>query len=254
MAREPFNRIWTETPTVDDFDEPTEAMWDEGWRGGADQDPPEAFAQNWWQNRVDFALRDIERKGAMLWLPNVPYAEKAIALGVDGDIYRARADNTGVDPTSDDGTTWKNLTSEFLNGVGGIIAADYFDTPVQVFLGTVGDSSANETSPFEGSIDGSLISGISSNARAFLVHIGMRSGNDFSGRAGVKKPSDAAYKWIVGTYDTAAPGEEEGPQFKISGGLSGNMWIQCEGGVCDFRAETDAANASVNIYVLAEII
>lgn len=107
MAREPFNRIWTETPTVDDFDEPTNTMWDEGWRGGADQDPPEAYAQNWWQNRADFALQDIERFGAMSYEATAEYEIGGRAIGSDGKRYRSIASgNVGNDPVTDGGINW----------------------------------------------------------------------------------------------------------------------------------------------------
>lgn len=107
MAREPFNRIWTETPTVDDFDEPTNTMWEEGWRGGADQDPPEAFAQNWWQNRADFALQQIERQGYMDYEPDAIYQRGGRARGSDGEFYISIAGpNTGNDPVTDGGINW----------------------------------------------------------------------------------------------------------------------------------------------------
>lgn len=108
MAREPFNRIWTETPTVDDFDEPTNTMWDAGWRGGAAEDPPEAYAQNWWQNRADFALRQLERNGAMDWHSLAIYGIGGLAIGSDGNRYASITNgNQGNDPVTDGGVNWK---------------------------------------------------------------------------------------------------------------------------------------------------
>lgn len=107
MAREPFNRIWTETPTVDDFGEPTNTMWDAGWRGGAAEDPPEAYAQNWWQNRADFALQQIERFGVMDYHAEVPYGIGGQARGSDGRFYvSVTTPNTGNDPVTDGGANW----------------------------------------------------------------------------------------------------------------------------------------------------
>lgn len=109
MAREPFNQLWAEAPTQ--FEEPPTGIWEDGWTGGPAEDPPEAKWQNWWQNRVDVALRAIERLGAMTWHPDAEYVQGAIAIGPDGERYISTSGdgvlpNSGNDPTLDDGSNW----------------------------------------------------------------------------------------------------------------------------------------------------
>lgn len=109
MAREPFNEVWAETPTQ--FEEPPTARFDEGWVGGAAEDPPEAKWQNWWQNRVDSGLQQIERDAAMEWLSSIPYNENGIAISPLGDMYSSVVDsNAGNDPDTDDGSNWLRVS------------------------------------------------------------------------------------------------------------------------------------------------
>lgn len=104
MAREPFNQIWAEAPTQ--FEEPPTDIWQDGWTGGPVEDPPEAKWQNWWQNRADVALSQIERDGAMEWLASVPYQRWAKVVGSNGTRYTSVQASQGVDPVTDDGTSW----------------------------------------------------------------------------------------------------------------------------------------------------
>jgi hypothetical protein len=128
MAREPFNRIWTETPVDPDFDPPTETMWSEGWRGGAAAELPEAFAQNWWQNRADFALQDVEQRGAMEWVGAADYKKGTVAVGTDGRTYEATADNTGVNPVTDTSKTWVVKPQAALSG-NNVTQNGYYSLP-----------------------------------------------------------------------------------------------------------------------------
>lgn len=112
MARESFNDVWANDPVDADFDRPTSTMWGKGWRGGEDQDPPKSWAQNWWQNRVDNALQDIERYGAMRWIASSEYRIGAIVIASDGNKYIAvsgtdSSPNRYSDPTTDLGENWQ---------------------------------------------------------------------------------------------------------------------------------------------------
>lgn len=106
MAREPFNEIWANDPDPAQFEEPPSTTFETGWEGGADKDPPQAKWENWWHNRVDEGLQDVERDGAMEWHSDTPYTTNAKARGSDGNNYTAIQDNTGFDPVLDDGTNW----------------------------------------------------------------------------------------------------------------------------------------------------
>lgn len=151
MAREPFNRIWAEDPTQ--FEEPDDTTWELGWEGGADKDPPQAKWENWWHNRVDEALRGIERQGFMQWHPDAVYADGGYARGSDGNLYRSQVDgNTGSDPviSNGGGQEWrfeplgsKTLTEYGLGGATGVPPGNTLDvtdgsTPSGIY--TVGTS------------------------------------------------------------------------------------------------------------------
>jgi len=111
MAREPFNRTWNEVPDApDQFAEPINAVWEEGWRGGPTEEPPKAEYQNWWQRRLDVNFQQVERNGALEWLDNVPYQSNAITIAASGDMYASQSDaNEGNDPINDNGTNWLQI-------------------------------------------------------------------------------------------------------------------------------------------------
>ena len=112
MAREPFNRTWNETPDApDQYREPTNEVWEDGWRGGATEEPPKAWFQNWWQRRLDQALQALERLGALTWNEEAEYRIGALAIGSNGTKYISTTGtesvpNVGNDPVTDGGTNW----------------------------------------------------------------------------------------------------------------------------------------------------
>lgn len=105
MARQPFNTRWAEdvesqnSSTV--FQEPGAVRLKTGWEGGQDKDAPPAGQENWWHNRVDSALQDLERRGAMTWHEQAVYSLGAPCFASDGYYYESLADaNTGNNPPS----------------------------------------------------------------------------------------------------------------------------------------------------------
>lgn len=113
-----FNEIWANAPNDpgDDssFKKPTNQQFAFGYEGGADKDAPKAGNQNYLQNRADQALQDIERIGAMGWLPETPYMTGATAR-VGANFYESLADNNlGNDPLSTNGF-WRNLGNSLYN-------------------------------------------------------------------------------------------------------------------------------------------
>lgn len=104
MARtEPFNRVWANDPSdpgdPSSFSTPSNERIDLGWEGGLDKDAPQAGEQNWWQNKVESALQDIERYGSMAWNTNSIYAVGAPCYFTDGNFYESIiASNTGNPP------------------------------------------------------------------------------------------------------------------------------------------------------------
>lgn len=98
MARsDSFARKWASAPAQ--FERPSNTLIDRGWAGGAGEDPPEAKWENWWHNRVDEALGEIEALGAMRWFGDVPYSEMA-EVSHGGVIYIAARPSNGIEPGS----------------------------------------------------------------------------------------------------------------------------------------------------------
>jgi microcystin-dependent protein len=119
MSREAFNRLWATTPSTPgndaSFKEPRSTIWGTGWEGGADKDAPKAGEQNWWQNRADFALQDLERSGVMSWNANASYNAGAPTKASDGNYYESINNaNAGNDPA---GTTgfWRLIGASLYN-------------------------------------------------------------------------------------------------------------------------------------------
>lgn len=108
MARsDSFQKKWASVPSQ--FERPSDALIDRGWAGGAAEDPPEAKWENWWHNRVDEALAEIEKNGAMQWFADVPYAAGA-SVRSEGQNYIAAIANTGIQPGSaSDAGHWQAL-------------------------------------------------------------------------------------------------------------------------------------------------
>jgi hypothetical protein len=110
MAREPFNRVWAENPDgtgPNTFQEPSNTRLEKGWVGGASGEPPLAGEENWWHNRVDAAMQQIERFGVMDWHAEAIYGIGGRARGSDGKFYRSlTTPNEANDPTTDGGANW----------------------------------------------------------------------------------------------------------------------------------------------------
>lgn len=113
MPRNPFNDTWCNDPAGSDeftFQEPSAIQFAQGWIGG--RDLPEAGSENWWHNRADVALQEIERYGCMTWHAESEYRIGALALGSNGTKYIAITGtdanpNVGNNPISDGGTNWR---------------------------------------------------------------------------------------------------------------------------------------------------
>lgn len=98
MARsDSFARKWASAPAQ--FERPSNTLIARGWAGGAGEDPPEAKWENWWHNRVDEALGELEALGAMRWFGDVLYSEMA-EVSHGGVIYIAARPSNGIEPGS----------------------------------------------------------------------------------------------------------------------------------------------------------
>ena len=123
MARQPFNTRWAQGVESQDnlntFKMPPSSRLGSGWEGGQDKDAPAAGHENWWHNRVDSALQDLERKGVMTWVATAPYEAGAPTKGSDNNFYESLAsDNLGNNPVG---------TTGFWRFIG---ASLYTNTPV----------------------------------------------------------------------------------------------------------------------------
>lgn len=116
MAREAFNTRWAQGVETQDNDNtfkvPDNARQNTGWEGGQDKDAPRAGQENWWHNRVDSALQDLERRGVMAYHPQAVYSVGAPCYtSEDGLFYESIANaNTGNAPASSP-TYWRLIGS-----------------------------------------------------------------------------------------------------------------------------------------------
>lgn len=113
MARQPFNTRWAQgvesQNNPNTFQVPPGPRLNSGWEGGQDKDAPPAGQENWWHNRVDTALQDLERQGAMTWHTQAIYGLGAPCYASDGYYYESRvAGNAGNNPLISP-TYWRQI-------------------------------------------------------------------------------------------------------------------------------------------------
>lgn len=94
--KESFNKPWASVPVQ--FERPGDALIARGWAGGASEDPPEAKWENWWHNRVDLALQELQNLGQLIWFADAPYQVGA-RVNHGGNHYLALVENSGIEPT-----------------------------------------------------------------------------------------------------------------------------------------------------------
>jgi len=112
-----FKTKWASVPAQ--FERPTDALIERGWAGGAAEDPPEAKWENWWHNRVDEALAEIEANGAPQWFADVAYTVGATSRH-DGKNYVAKIPSQGIEPGSaTDNGHWLNAEADLAEGSQG---------------------------------------------------------------------------------------------------------------------------------------
>lgn len=121
MARNDSFRVrWASNPAQ--FERPQTSLIERGWAGGANEDPPEAKWENWWHNRVDEALAEIEEFGALRWFADVSY-QKGARVQHDGRNWIAATPSQGVAPggVSDSGHWAPAHRLGLLDGIATII-------------------------------------------------------------------------------------------------------------------------------------
>lgn len=139
MSRQPFNTRWAQSVETDNPSSQSPTVYQDpgsrlpiGWEGGADKDAPPAGQENWWHNRVDSALQDMERFGVMTWVAGAIYAAGAPVKSLtDGNYYESLvAANSGQDPTSTSGY-WRLLGSSLYSviPVGSGVTVYHNDVP-----------------------------------------------------------------------------------------------------------------------------
>lgn len=125
MARQPFNTRWAQGVETEDnlnsFKAPGDVRLGTGWEGGQGKDAPPAGQENWWHNRVDSALQDLERRGAMAYHSQAIYSAGAPCYTPeDGMFYESIANNNAGNTPATSPTYWRligaSLYSSFTVG------------------------------------------------------------------------------------------------------------------------------------------
>lgn len=145
MAREPFNTRWAQGVETQDndntFKTPDAARQNTGWEGGQDKDAPRAGQENWWHNRVDSALQDLERKGVMQYHPQSIYSVGAPCYTPeDGLFYESVANNNAGNPPASSPTYWRLIGTSLYSSfsVGEYKDVAHNDSPDPGWLKSVG--------------------------------------------------------------------------------------------------------------------
>jgi microcystin-dependent protein len=112
------------------YEAPTDAKILQGWVA----EIPPYESQNWWQHRVDEALRHIFQAGVAVWDANTLYtANRSIVQSSDGVLWRALVDNTGQNPLTTSGA-WTRLIQETRYVPAGMIVEFATATPPSGYL------------------------------------------------------------------------------------------------------------------------
>lgn len=145
MAREPFNTRWAQGVETQDndntFKTPDAARQNTGWEGGQDKDAPRAGQENWWHNRVDSALQDLERKGVMQYHPQAIYSVGAPCYTPeDGLFYESVVDNNAGNPPASSPTFWRLVGTSLYSSfpVGCYMDVSHNGSPDPGWLKSVG--------------------------------------------------------------------------------------------------------------------
>ena len=153
MSRtESFQRVWASDPVSGQFESPPNATLQLGWQGGAQAQLPEAKWENWWHNRVDEALHEIEENGAPEWFADVPYKRGALAHA-GGKNWVAVVANIGINPTGASNTgQWKEVVVDVMAAIqaavpAGAIMHFYRSTAPAGWLKANGEAIAISTYP-----------------------------------------------------------------------------------------------------------
>lgn len=145
MAREPFNTRWAQGVETQDndntFKTPDAARQNTGWEGGQDKDAPRAGQENWWHNRVDSALQDLERKGVMQYHAQAIYSVGAPCYTPeDGLFYESVANDNAGNPPASSPTYWRLIGASLYSSfsVGEYKDVAHNDSPDPGWLKCVG--------------------------------------------------------------------------------------------------------------------
>ena len=109
MTRPTIEDVWAEIGSIV---APSTAKVQVGW---AAEIPPSEY-QNWWQNRADLLLEDLEQNGVMTWLALTVYKLGAFTFASDNNVYVSLvAGNVNNEPTISP-NDWVSLSDLFTAG------------------------------------------------------------------------------------------------------------------------------------------
>lgn len=75
---------------------------------GFESEIPQARIQNWWQNRADESLTNLEETGIQRWDALTDYHQDGLCIADNGVLYQSQQEpNVNHDPEGDSGTWWE---------------------------------------------------------------------------------------------------------------------------------------------------
>lgn len=94
MSRQHFDNLWASGGVKESPEVSIPGQVAAGW---VDEVPPYSW-QNWWQNRADQSLEQIERRGIQIWDAATLYFNGGLAVGSDLVVYQATSATISENP------------------------------------------------------------------------------------------------------------------------------------------------------------
>ena len=157
------DKIWAENK-AENRQEPNSGQYaiteTDGWPIDFSQvngKPVERKLMNTLFHRIMSALYDVNRFGSnLVWNAAITYEIGALVIGSDNKTYRAYAQNTNVNPVTDNGTKWKLALFNNVNGTAGNLTVS-LDSKNNITINTAVNLSTKANANLDNVASGSLV-------------------------------------------------------------------------------------------------